>query len=66
MHEVEFTIDPATGEMTMHVKGIAGPTCDDIAARVKELLGEPAHEWKTPEYYLRPHTRTQIRSKRNR
>ena len=66
MREIEFTIDPATGELTIHAKGIAGPACDDIAKRVKELLGEPAQEWKTPEYYLRPQVRPQIRPQGDR
>jgi hypothetical protein len=65
MAEIEFSIDPA-GELTMQVKGIAGPACDDVAKRVKELLGEPAHEWRTPEYYLQPHIQSQIRPRPGR
>ena len=61
MPEVEFTINPSTGELEMHVKGIAGPACDDVANLVKELLGEPGHEQKTSEYSLRPRMRPQIR-----
>lgn len=64
MLEIEFSIDTATGELTMQVKVIAGPDCDDIATQVKELLGKPAHEWRTPEYYLRPHIQSQIRPRR--
>ncbi len=63
MPEVEFTIDPATGKLEMHVKGIAGPACDDVAKLAEELLGEPAQEQKTSEYYLRPQVRPQIRPK---
>ena len=63
MREIEFTIDPATGELTMHVKGIAGPGCADIAKLAEELLGQPDRERNTPEYYLRPSIRPQIRSK---
>jgi len=63
MPEIEFTIDPTTGELTMHVKGIAGPACDDMARLAKDLLGQPAHEWNTPEYHLRPQVRPQIRPK---
>ena len=66
MREIEFTIDPATGELTMHVKGIAGPACEDIARLAQELLGEPAHAWNTPEYYLRPPVRPQTRPRRDR
>ena len=64
MPEIEFTIDPETGKLAMHVKGITGPACDDVAKLAKELLGEPGHEQKTSEYYLRPRVRPQIRPKR--
>ena len=63
MREVEFTIDPTTGQLEMHVKGIAGPACDDIAKLAKELLGEPGREDKTGEYHLRPRIRPQVRGK---
>ena len=29
MPEIEFTIDTTTGELQMHVRGIAGPACDE-------------------------------------
>ena len=61
MPEIEFTIDGSTGELTLHVKGVAGPTCDDVARLAKELLGEPGQERKTSEYFLRPQVRPQIR-----
>jgi Protein of unknown function (DUF2997) len=64
MAEVEFTIDPATGELTMHITGIAGPACGDIAKIASDLMGKPAQEWQTPEYYLRSQVRSRIRSKR--
>jgi hypothetical protein len=63
MREVEFTIDPTTGRLEMHVKGITGPACDDIAKLAKELLGEPGREEKTGEYYLRPRVRPRVRGK---
>lgn len=63
MREVEFIIDPTTGRLEMHVKGIAGPACDDVARLAKELLGEPGREEKTGEYYLRPRVRPQVRGK---
>ncbi len=67
MPEVEFTIDTATGEFQMHVQGVAGPACDDVANLVKDLAGEPGREEATAEYHLRPrvHSRTDthIRSK---
>jgi hypothetical protein len=67
MPEVEFTINTTTGELQMHVQGVAGPACDDVAKLVKDLAGEPAHEEATAEYHLRPRvhnrTDTHIRSK---
>ncbi len=62
MREIEFTIDSATGELTLHVRGVAGPACDDIARLAKELLGAPAREEETAEYRLRPQARPQVRA----
>lgn len=61
MPEVEFTIDPATGKLEMHVKGVAGPACDDVAKHVRELVGEPGQEQNTTEYYLRPRVTLRVR-----
>ena len=63
MPEAEFTIETATGEFHMHVQGIAGPACDDVARLVKQLAGEPSREEETAEYRLRPrvHPRTEAR-----
>ena len=51
MPVLEFTIDPTMGELQMHIQGIAGPTCDDVAKLVEALVGQPAREQKTTEYY---------------
>ena len=64
MPEVEFTIDPATGQLVVHVRGIAGPACDDVAKVVKDLFGEPGQERKTTEYHLRSRVQPRIRPKR--
>jgi len=64
MHEIEFTIDPSTGELTVHVKGIVGSGCTEIAKLASELLGTPEHEWNTPEYYLRPQIRRRVQPRR--
>ena len=63
MPEIEFTIDQTTGKLDLHVKGVAGPACDDVAKLAKELLGEPGHEQMTAEYYLRPQVRPLVRPK---
>ena len=66
MPEVEFTIDSETGELSMHVKGVVGPACDDVAKVAKELLGEPIREERTAEYSLKTSVRPQIRPKGQR
>ena len=63
MPVLEFTIDPTTGELQMHIQGIAGPTCDDVAKLVEELVGKPKREQKTTEYYARAQTRPRTRSR---
>ena len=63
MPEIEFTIDTATGELQMHVQGIAGPACDDVARLVKELAGEPSREEATAEYHLRPRVHSRGRTR---
>ena len=47
MPTIEFSIDPTTGELQMHIQGIAGPTCDDVAKLVETLIGQPTSEQKT-------------------
>jgi hypothetical protein len=64
--EIEFTLDPTTGQLELCVEGIAGPACVDIAKLAAELLGAPAREQNTPEYYLRPQVQSQVRPKGNR
>ncbi len=61
MPEIEFTIDASTGQLQMHVQGVPGPACDDVAKLVKQFAGAPAREEKTAEYALRPLVRPQIR-----
>jgi hypothetical protein len=66
MREIEFTIDPTTGELTMHIRGIQGPACSDIARLAANLVGEPEQDWNTPEYYLRPQVQPRIQPRRER
>jgi DUF2997 family protein len=61
MREIEFTIDPSTGELTMHIRGIHGPACGDIARLATDLVGQPEHDWNTPEYYLQPRVQPRIK-----
>ena len=66
MPEIEFTLDPTTGKLELHVNGIAGPACEDIAKLAAELLGAPDRERNTSEYYVRHRVQPQIRLKGNR
>jgi hypothetical protein len=61
--EAEFIIDTATGERSMQVHRVAGPTCDDVAKLVNELAGQPDREQTTAEYNLRPRVRAQADSR---
>lgn len=63
MAEIDFTIDRETGELTLHVRGVAGPACDDVARLAKELLGAPARDEETAEYRLRPQVRPLARAR---
>lgn len=65
MPEIEFTIDAATGELTMHVRGIAGPACEDMARLAEEILGHPAENRRTSEYHLRPRIQPRIQPGRS-
>jgi Protein of unknown function (DUF2997) len=66
MPEIEFTLDPTTGKLELHVQGVVGPACDDVAKLAAELLGAPDRERNTPEYYLRPRVQPQVRPTGNR
>jgi len=66
MPEIEFRIDPTTGKLDLHVKGIAGPACDDVAKIARELMGEPGQEQNTSEYFARPRVQPQIRPRGQR
>lgn len=65
MPEIEFTIDPTTGQLDVRVKGVRGPSCQDVAKLVEDFLGKPAVDQNTPEYYLKPQVRPRIQSKQS-
>ncbi len=64
MPEIEFSINTETGEMQMHIEGIKGASCSDVAKLAKELLGAPAREEVTPEFYQRPKVAPQVKAKK--
>jgi hypothetical protein len=55
--EINFVIDVTTGELQVHIQGIAGPACEEVVEHVKELTGNPGREELTAEYQLRPRVR---------
>ena len=61
MPEIEFTIDETTGDLTMHVKGVAGPACEDVAKLARELIGNPHTDRSTAEFFVRTQVGRQIR-----
>ena len=65
MPEAEFTIDTASGEFRLHVRGVAGPACEDLAKLVKDLAGAPGIETNTAEYCIKPRvrSRTEVRAR---
>jgi hypothetical protein len=63
MPEIEFTIKEEIGEMELQVEGVQGPACSDIAKLVTDLVGAPAREENTREYYSRPQTIRQVQKK---
>lgn len=63
MPEIAFTIDPSTGELELHVSGIAGPACEEVAKLTRELLGQPGEERTTAEYFARSRVQSQTRPK---
>ena len=65
MPEIDFTIDSTTGELQLHIKGVVGHACDDVAKLAKELLGRPTAEEPTAEYHLRTQVRPQIQARRS-
>jgi hypothetical protein len=63
MPELEFTLDPSTGALQVHIRGIAGPACEQVAELARELLGRPRREERTAEYLVRPELRPHVRPK---
>lgn len=64
MPEIEFTIKEETGEMEMKVEGIQGSGCADISKLVTDLVGAPAQEKNTGEFYARSQTKRQVQQKK--
>jgi hypothetical protein len=61
--EIEFSIDAETGELTTHIRGIAGPACEDVAKLVEEYVGQPTSEARTAEYAARTRIQPKVRGR---
>ena len=66
MPEIEFTLDPTTGKLDLHVKGMRGPTCGDVTKLVEEFLGKHALDRNTADFYVKSQVRPQIQPKRSK
>lgn len=62
MPEIEFTIDTETGNCETKINGIHGPACEQTAKQLKQILGSPTTDRKTPEYHVKPTTRRKVGS----
>ena len=62
MAEIEFTIDTETGDCETKINGIQGPACEKTAQQLKQVLGTPTTDRKTPEYSVRPTLKRQVGS----
>lgn len=64
MPEIEFTINTDTGEMEIKIEGMQGSSCSDVAKIATELLGTPAKEERTKDYFVQPRNTLLIQNKK--
>ena len=50
-HEMEILVLPS-GEVKILVKGVPGPSCEEVSRRVEEALGTVKDRQRTTEYYM--------------
>lgn len=62
MAEIEFTIDTETGKCNTQINGIHGPACEQTARQLKQILGAPTTDLKTPEFHVKPQSKRQVGS----
>ena len=63
MPEIEFTINTETGKCDTEIKGVQGPACEHAARQLTEMLGSPALDRKTKEYYVKAQTKRRIEAR---
>ncbi|MCL5037439.1 MAG: DUF2997 domain-containing protein [Chloroflexi bacterium] len=50
MQEIEISISEE-GKVELHVKGVRGPSCEDLTRDLEEALGDVEERTHTGEYY---------------
>lgn len=62
MPEIEFTIDTESGKCDTRINGIQGPACERTAQELKQILGSPATDQRTPEFHVRVQSKRRVGS----
>lgn len=62
MPEIEFTIDTETGACETKINGVQGPSCEETAKKLRQILGRPTIDKKTAEFQVRPTARQRVGS----
>ena len=59
LQQIEVVLTP-DGKMTVHVRGVKGPTCDKLFKGLEDLVGRPDVDRKTEEYQQAPAVRNAV------
>lgn len=62
MPEIEFTIDSETGKCETQINGIQGSACEKTAQQLRQVLGTPTTDRKTPEFHIKPEIKRRVGS----
>jgi len=62
MAEIEFTIDTETGKCDTTINGIQGSACEQTARQLKQILGSPTTDQRTPEFHVKAQSKRRVRS----
>lgn len=62
MPDIEFTIDTETGKCETQIKGIQGSACEKTAQQLRQVLGAPTTDRKTPEFHIKSQTQRRVGS----
>ena len=62
MPDIEFTIDTETGKCETQIKGIQGSACEKTSQQLRQVLGAPTTDRKTPEFHIKSQTQRRVGS----